>query len=111
MSSVIISPIKESKSYSGFQLSSFLALLESPNNNYVDYYIRNFGFKNYLNKAGRTVYLHMSVRDLTLTMFDIKKNEIIDEIRIAPEEFTWKQSNTLSNLTSYVDSITGEIWF
>ena len=53
----------------------------------------------------------MSVRDLTLTMFDIKKNEIIDEIRIAPEEFTWNQSNTLSNLTSYVDSITGEIWF
>ena len=53
----------------------------------------------------------MSIRDLTLTMFDIKKNEIVDEIRIAPEEFTWNQSNALSNLTSYVDSITGEIWF
>ena len=34
------------------------------------------------------MYLHMSLRDLSVTLFDIKKNEIVDGIRINPEDLT-----------------------
>ena len=82
----------------------------SNNKNKIDFYIRNFKSINYLQADGRTVYLHMNLQDLNLILFDVKTMKTLDQIAISPGEFSWNGS-ALSNLTSYVDTTNGEIWF
>ena len=75
---------------------------ERTTKNDIDFFIRNFKIKDYLDANARTVYLHMSMKDLTLILFDVKTMKILDQREISSNEFTWNGS-ALSNLTSHVD--------